>query len=54
LLPPFKEEGDFRLPTDQRCQASWLSNIETPSGSTVLEDAVYVDGLGHTSERLGS
>jgi hypothetical protein len=54
LLPPFEEEGDFRLSTDQRCQSSGPSHIETPSGSTFLEDTVHVDGLRDTSECLGS
>src|SRR5215831_14211664 len=54
LLPAFQQECDFRLSTDQRCESSWLSNIETPPGSTFLEDAVHVDGRSHTSERLCS
>jgi hypothetical protein len=54
LLPPFQEERDFRFSTDQRCQSSGHSNIKTPPGSTVLEDAVHVDGLSYTSEDLGS
>ena len=54
LLPTFQEERDFGFSTDQRCQSSGLRHIETPSGSTFLEDAVHVDGLSDTSERLCS
>jgi hypothetical protein len=52
LLPPFKEQRDFRFTTDQRREASWLSNIETPPSATFLEDAVHVDGLSYPSECL--
>jgi hypothetical protein len=54
LLPPFHEETDFLLATDQGCESSGCSHIETPPGSTFLEDAVHVDGLRDTSECLGS
>jgi hypothetical protein len=52
LCPTFKEEDDFRLSTDQRCQSSGCSHIETPPSATFLEDAVHVDGLSHTSKRV--
>jgi len=42
------------LSTDQRCQSSGHSHIETPPGATFLEDAVHVDGLSYTSEGLFS
>ena len=54
LFPAFQEQRDFRFATNQRCQSSGLRHIETPSGSTFLEDAVHVDGLSHTSKRLCS
>jgi len=54
LLPTLYEQSYFLLSTDQRCESSGHSNIETPSGFTFLEDTVYVDGLSHTSECLGS
>src|SRR5262249_41477020 len=38
----------------QGCESSGLRNVETPSGSAFLEDAVHVGGLSHTSEGLGS
>jgi len=52
LLPTFQEEGDFGFSTHQRCQSSRHSHIETPSGSTFLEDSVHVDQLSHTSKCL--
>jgi len=54
LLPTLYKQSYFLLPTDQRCQSSGVSNIETPPGSTFLEDVVHVDGLSHTSEGLYS
>jgi len=54
LLPTLYEQSYFLLSTDQRCESSGHSNIETPSGFTFLEDTVYVDGLSHTSECLFS
>src|SRR5262249_28075163 len=54
LRPTFLEECDFGFSTDQRCQPSRHRHIETPPGSTCLKDAVHVDGLSHTSERLCS
>ena len=54
LLPTLYEQADFLLPTDQRCESLGHSHIETPPGSTFLEDAVDVDRLSHPSEGLGS
>src|SRR5262245_22371190 len=54
LPPPFQKQCDFRFSTDQGCQSPSSCHIETPSGSTFLEDAIHVDGLRDTSERLGS
>jgi hypothetical protein len=54
LLPPFQKQRDFRLSTDQRCESSWLSNIQATLSTTFLEDSVHVDGLSYTSECLGS
>jgi hypothetical protein len=54
LLPTFKEEGDFGFSTDQGCQSSGHRHIETPPGSTFLEDSIHGDRLSHTSEGLGS
>src|SRR5262245_14542915 len=52
LFPPFKEQCDFRLSTDQWCQSPGHSHIETPPSATFLEDAVYLDRLSYTSEHL--
>src|SRR5215470_1731599 len=52
LLPPFQEETNFLLATNQRCESSSHRNIETLSGSAFLEDAIHVDGFSHTSECL--
>src|SRR2546430_13043617 len=52
LLPTLYEQSYFLLPTDQWCQSPGCSHIETPPGSTFLEDSIHVDGLSHTSERL--
>ena len=52
LCPAFQEERDLRFATDQRCESSDHSHIETPPGSTFLEDAVDGDGRSHTSEGL--
>src|SRR5262249_14578949 len=49
-----EQERDFRFSTHKRCQPSCLSHIETPPGSTFLEDVVHVDGFSNTSERLRS
>src|SRR2546425_13077114 len=54
LFPTLQEQPNFLLPADQRCQSPGCSHIETPPGSTFLEDAVHVEGLSHTSERLCS
>src|SRR5438093_5276886 len=54
LCPALQQERDFRLPTDQRGQSSGHRYIETPPGSTFVEDLVHVDGLSHTSEGLCS
>src|SRR5215471_15063255 len=54
LLPPFKEQRNFRLSTNQGCQSSDHSHVETPPGSAFPEDAVYVEGLSNPSERLCS
>ena len=54
LLPTLYEQPYFLLPTDQRCQSSWLSHIQATGGPTFLEDAVYVEGLSETSEGLCS
>jgi hypothetical protein len=52
LLPTFQEKGDFGFSPHQRGQASRHRHIETPPGSTFLEDAVHVDRLSHTSQWL--
>src|SRR6516162_3825826 len=52
LLPPFKEQGDFRLSTDQRRESSGLSHIQATGGTTLTQDAVYSDRLSNTSECL--
>jgi hypothetical protein len=54
LVPAFQKYPDFLLSTNQRCQSSGHRNIETPSGSTFLEDAVHLDGFRHTAEGLCS
>jgi hypothetical protein len=54
LVPAFQEYADLLFSTDQRCQSSGHSHIETPPASTFLEDAVHVEGLSHTSKRLCS
>src|SRR4029453_15979463 len=46
LLPPFQEQRDFRLPTDQRSESSWLSNIKATGGPTLTEHVVESHGLG--------
>ena len=35
LLPPFQQERDFRLSTDQGCESSWLSNIKATGGTAL-------------------
>jgi hypothetical protein len=52
LLPTIQEQHDFRFSTDQRCQSSGHSHIETPSGSTFLEDSVHLVRLCYPSECL--
>jgi hypothetical protein len=54
LLPTFQEETNFLLATNQGCESSGLSHIKATGGTTVLENAVHVEGLSHPSERLGS
>ena len=54
LLPPFQEETNLLLSTNQGRESSGLSNIKTPPGSALLKDAVHVDGLSNTPERLDS
>src|SRR5215813_6691555 len=54
LPPTLQEYTDLLFSTDQGCESSGLHNIETPPGSTFLEDAVHVDRLSHTSECLCS
>src|SRR5262249_8892647 len=54
LLPPCQKERDSRFSTPQRCQSSGHRHIETPSGSTFLEDSIHGDGLSDTSECLYS
>src|SRR5262245_66678351 len=45
LLPPFKEEGDFRFSTHQRRESSGLSHLKTTGGTTLTEHVVDVHGL---------
>src|SRR5215470_17686555 len=52
LLPPFQEETNFLLPTDQRCESSWLRNIKATVDTTFSEYLVHFERLGHTSEAL--
>ena len=54
LVPAFQEYTNLLFSTDQGCQSPGCSHIETPSGSTFLEDAVHVDRLRDTSEGLHS
>src|SRR5436190_4494213 len=54
LLPALNEQSDFLLPTNQRCQSPGHRHVETPPSATFLEDAVHLDGLSHTSQRLCS
>src|SRR5215471_20575168 len=52
LLPPFQEQSDFRLPTDQRCESSGLSHVKATGDTTLTQDLVYGDRLSNTSECL--
>src|SRR6266496_2907917 len=54
LLPPFQEETNFLFSTNQRCQSSSDSHIETPPGSTFSQDTIDIERFSHTSERLCS
>jgi hypothetical protein len=54
LLPTFQEKRDFRLPTHQRCETSWLSHIQSAIDPTFAEDAIYSDRLSNPSECLYS
>src|SRR5438132_1495549 len=53
LLPTLQEETNFLLSTDQGCQSSCLSNIQSAVDTTCSEHSVYLKRLRHTSERLG-
>jgi len=52
LCPTFQEKRDFRFPTDQRRESSWLSNIQSAIDTTFTQDAVHCNRLSNTSERL--
>jgi hypothetical protein len=54
LLPALYEQSYFLFSTDQRCESSGHSNIETPPGSTFSQDPIDIERLRHTSECLGS
>src|SRR5215471_6396596 len=54
LLPALQEQPNFLLSTDQRCQSSCLSHIESARGTTCFEHAVHLERLWHTSEGLYS
>src|SRR5215471_14358409 len=54
LLPPVKEQGDFRVPTDQRGESSWLRDIQATRRPTRTEYMIDAHGLSHPSQRLGS
>src|ERR1043166_763301 len=54
LLPPFKEEGNFRFSTYQGCQSSCLSHIKATGGTTFAEHVVDVHGLGNATQYLCS
>ena len=50
LLPPFQKERDFRFATNQRCESSWLNNIQATGDPTCFEYSVHLERLGHPSE----
>src|SRR5215813_7459921 len=52
LLPPFQEETNFLLPTDQRCESSWLRDIKATVDTAFSEYLVHFERLGHTSQGL--
>ena len=54
LLPTLYEQSDLLFSPNQRGQSSRHSHVEMPPSAAFLQDAVYVEGLSHTSERLCS
>src|SRR5262245_5652907 len=54
LLPTLYEYTDLLFSTDQRCQSSWLSNLQSIVDTTCSENSVYMKRLRHTSEGLYS
>jgi hypothetical protein len=54
LCPTFQEKRDFRFPTDQRRESSWMSNIKATCGSTLAEHLVDVHGLSDATQGLGA
>src|SRR5882724_5745244 len=54
LLPPFKEQRNFRLPTNQRRESSWLSHIKATGGTTLAEHVIDAHGLGNATQGLCS
>jgi hypothetical protein len=52
LLPALYEQSYFLLSTNQGCESSGHSNIETSPRATFPEDAVHEDRLSHTSKRV--
>jgi hypothetical protein len=49
LLPPFQEETNFLLATNQGCESSWLCNIKATGGTTLTEHVVDSYGLSDTT-----
>jgi hypothetical protein len=54
LLPPFKEETDFLLTTDQGCESSGLCHIQATGGTTLTKHMIDVYGLDDTTQGLCS
>src|SRR5262249_40368254 len=52
--PPFQEETNFLLSTNQGCESSWLSRIKATGGTTLIEYVIDSYGLGDTAEGLCS
>src|SRR5215467_14225736 len=52
LLPPFKEQRDFRLPTHQGCQSSCLRNIQSTMDTACSEHSRYIERLRDPSEGM--
>ena len=54
LLPPFQEQRDFRLPTDQWGKSSWLRYIKATGGTALPEHVVEAHDLGDPTQSVCS